>query len=149
MPEPSDSPIIHYLKTIVSWTTAVDSLAHKPPTLPIRAHTVSVPHFEIPDVEQHIDEFKATLLEHSHFEGEQKDTARDLLNAPLPGVRPIFNLAKRAVVNAPLHAEALLMALSRSFCSPEAANIARNVLRISEENRKVLLEIFQVRHSYI
>lgn len=148
-PEPSENPIIHYLKTIVSWTTAVDSLSVKPPPLPIEAHSISVLRPETPNLDQYIAEFEASLLEHSDLQGSEKDTARDHLRPRIPDVRPIFNLANAAVSNAPIHAEALLMALSRSFHSSEAADIAQAVLHVNADDRQMLEGIFQVRHLYL
>lgn len=149
VPEPSENPIIRYLKTIVSWTTAVDSLALKPPPLPIQAHSIAVPHPTIPNLDQYIAEFEATLLENSNLHDSEKDTARDLLSPRIAGVRPIFNLTEKTVSNAPIHAEALLMALSRSFYSSEAANVAQAVLHVNAVDRQVLEEIFQVRRLYL
>lgn len=143
------TPSSRYLKTIVSWTTAVDSLALKPPPLPIQAHSIAVPHPTIPNLDQYIAEFEATLLENSDLHDSEKDTARDLLSPRIAGVRPIFNLTEKTVSNAPIHAEALLMALSRSFYSSEAANVAQAVLHVNAVNRQVLEEIFQVRRLYL
>lgn len=73
--------------------------------------------------------------------------ARELLESRLANARSILTVANETIVCAPIHAEALLMSLSRSFYSPEAAAIAQTALCLSQANRTALEGIFQVRRS--
>lgn len=73
--------------------------------------------------------------------------ARELSESRLANARSILTVANETILCAPIHAEALLMSLSRSFFSQEAANTAQAALCLSQENRTALEGIFQVRRS--
>ncbi|EIM87660.1 uncharacterized protein STEHIDRAFT_168352 [Stereum hirsutum FP-91666 SS1] len=136
-PDPSGSrgPIVRYLRTIVAWTAAAESLAHRPPPSPIHAHLVSIPHPTIPDLDTAIAKFKIRILEHPGLQGS-KDAAAALLERD-------FRLKPKAVKNATVHVETLMMALAHAFWSPGVAKESQNKLDMTEEGRKVLLDVFQ------
>lgn len=138
-PDSSDSRglVVRYLRTIVAWTAAAESLAHRPPSSPIHAHLVSIPHPTIPDLDTIIAKFKTRILEHPSLRGS-KDAAAALFDRD-------FRLKPKAVKNATVHAETLMMALAHAFWSPGVAKESQNALDMTEEGRKVLLDVFQVR----
>lgn len=133
----SCGPVVRYLRTIVAWTAAAGSLARRPPPSPIHAHLVSVPHPIISDFDANIAKFKTRILERPSLR-ELRAVASALLDSD-------FRLRPKAVRNAPLHVEALMMALAHAFWSPDIAKKSQNVLDMTEEGRKVLLEVFRVR----
>lgn len=58
-----------------------------------------------------------------------------------------FKLGSWSVTDASVHAEALMMGLANTFCSPSAAESSS--LDVSAETRPALVRVFQVRRRLV
>lgn len=133
----SSNSVVRYLNSIVAWTAAVECLqvVGKSVPLPIRAHIITVPHSVASTTDGLATEFKARIL---------KDTRLRHLDQALLSTALDDRLRKRSGEST-IHAEAVMMALSRSFSSTDIAKESQMQLGIDDNGRNKLLDMFQVR----
>ncbi|EIM84602.1 uncharacterized protein STEHIDRAFT_159267 [Stereum hirsutum FP-91666 SS1] len=137
----SRNPIIHYLNSIVAWPAAVECLqvVGKSIPLPIRAHIITVPHSVASTTDGLATEFKARIL---------KDTRLRHLDQALLSTALDDRLRNRSEEST-IHAEAVMMTLSRSFSWTDVSKESQMQLGIDENGRNKLLDMFQAEQTPI